>query len=88
LLALLLAEREAIAETRAAAPLMLLDDAMSELDAGRRARLVDLLDGAGGQSVITTTDPDQVPGAREPGVTRVTVADGAVMEAATGRAAA
>ena len=41
LLALLLAEREALAEARGAPPLMLLDDVMSELDAGRRARLVD-----------------------------------------------
>jgi len=39
-LALLLAEREAIAETRGTPPVMLLDDAMSELDAGRRELLV------------------------------------------------
>ena len=41
---------------------MLLDDVMSELDAARRERLVELL-GAGGQAVITTTDLDHVPGA-------------------------
>ena len=40
-------------------PLMLLDDVMSELDAGRRARLVDVLRG-GGQSV----DHDDRPRAR------------------------
>ena len=65
LLALLLAEREALAATRSAAPLMLLDDVMSELDGVRRTALVDLLRSGGGQSVITTTDVDHVPGARE-----------------------
>ena len=43
LLALLLAEREAIAEQRGAPPLMLLDDVMSELDGIRRRALVELL---------------------------------------------
>ena len=38
LLALLLAEREALAEERGAPPLLLLDDVMSELDAERRER--------------------------------------------------
>ncbi len=78
LLALLLAEREAIAATREATPVMLLDDVMSELDGDRRARLVGLLRG-GGQSVITTTDLEHVPGAEDPGVTRLAVADGAVL---------
>lgn len=81
LLALLLAEREAIAATREAVPLMLLDDVMSELDGDRRSRLVQLLR-AGGQSVITTTDLDHVPGATEPGVTRIAVGDGAVLSMA------
>ena len=40
---------------------MLLDDVMSELDAERRELLADLLR-AGGQSVITTTEPEHVPG--------------------------
>ena len=39
LLALLFAEREALLEGRAVAPLMLLDDVMSELDPERRERL-------------------------------------------------
>jgi DNA replication and repair protein RecF len=60
LLALLLAERDAITDLRGAPPLMLLDDVMGELDADRRGRLVDLLAGSG-QSVITTTDADHVP---------------------------
>jgi DNA replication and repair protein RecF len=81
LLALLLAEREALAESRGAPPLMLLDDVMSELDAGRRRRLVDVLR-AGGQSVITTTDLAHVPGSEEPAVGRVAIAPGAVLREA------
>ena len=77
LLALLLAERAAIGATRAAPPVMLLDDVMSELDRGRRARLVELLRAAG-QSVITTTDLDHVPGAEGPDVVRLAVHDGTV----------
>ena len=63
LLALLLAEREAIAARRDSPPVMLLDDVMSELDSKRRRALVDLLRATGGQSVITATDLQQVPGA-------------------------
>ena len=44
LLALLFAEREALLEAGRAAPLMLLDDVMSELDAGHRKLLVSLLE--------------------------------------------
>lgn len=86
LLALLLAEREALAAYRHAPPVMLLDDVMSELDAGRRRLLVDLLRSAEGQSVVTATDLDQVPGADEQGVTRLVVSDGAVMAEAVGAA--
>jgi DNA replication and repair protein RecF len=60
---------------------MLLDDVMSELDAGRRARLVEVLRG-GGQSVITTTDLGHVPGAEDPGVARLAIAEGAVLQEA------
>jgi DNA replication and repair protein RecF len=81
LLALLLAEREALAESRGTAPLMLLDDVMSELDAGRRSLLVDLLR-RGGQSVVTTTDLAHVPGADDAGVTRLAIAEGAVLQEA------
>jgi DNA replication and repair protein RecF len=80
LLALLLAEREAIAVTRSSPPLMLLDDVMSELDGDRRQALVELLRGGSGQSVITTTDVDHVPGAMDGDVTRVEIADGHVIE--------
>jgi DNA replication and repair protein RecF len=78
-LALLLAEREAVGEARRALPLMLLDDVMSELDADRRRRLVELLR-TGAQSVITTTDPAHVPTAEEADVVRLAVANGSVLQ--------
>jgi DNA replication and repair protein RecF len=80
LLALLLAEREAIAEQRGTPPVMLLDDVMSELDQARRQALVDLLRSRHGQSILTTTDLEHVPGAQEESVSRIAVADGAVRE--------
>ena len=81
LLALLLAERAELADSRGTPPLLLLDDVMSELDADRRALLVELLRGDG-QSVVTTTDLDHVPGAGEAGVTRLAVVDGQVLQEA------
>jgi len=81
LLALLLAEREALAESRGTPPLMLLDDVMSELDAGRRGRLVEVLR-AQGQSLITTTDLAHVPGGDDAGVVRLAIAEGAVLQEA------
>src|SRR3954470_15142520 len=86
LLALLLAEREALGEARGQVPLLLLDDVMSELDADRRARLVGP-PGGGGQAVITTTDLAHVPGADGPAVARVAVSDG-VLDAEQAAAAA
>ncbi|HEX6456465.1 MAG TPA: hypothetical protein VF009_08100 [Solirubrobacterales bacterium] len=41
-------------------PLLLLDDVMSELDPGRRQRLVARL-GDGGQVLITAADEESVP---------------------------
>jgi len=79
LLALLLAEREAIAAHRPAAPMMLLDDVMSELDRDRRQALVDLLRSSPGQSVITTTDLEHVPGATDADVTHLAVAGGRLL---------
>jgi DNA replication and repair protein RecF len=79
LLALLLAEREAIAQLRGATPLMLLDDVMSELDHDRRDALVELLRSGSGQSVVTTTDLEHVPGAFDDGVTRLPIAGGHVL---------
>lgn len=81
LLALLMAEREALAGARGEPPLLILDDVMSELDSDRRSLLVERLSGAG-QSVLTTTELAHVPGADRPGVERVAVVDGAVLQAA------
>jgi DNA replication and repair protein RecF len=81
LLSLLLAERESLAALRDAAPLMLLDDVMSELDGDRRLALTMLLR-EGGQAVITTTDVEHVPGAGDPGVTRIAVADAQPLQVA------
>jgi DNA replication and repair protein RecF len=81
LLALLLAERQAIAGARSHPPLMLLDDVMSELDHDRRELLARLLTDTG-QSIVTTTDLGHVPGAMAPGVSRVAVASGTVLQEA------
>lgn len=78
LLALLLSERAALAQSRGHAPLALLDDVMSELDEQRRAALLDDLCATEGQSVIATTDLAHMPGALAQGVQRLRVADGAI----------
>lgn len=81
LLSLLLSERDALAEARDRAPLMLLDDVMSELDPERRERLALALR-AGGQAVVTTTDAAHVPGSGAAGVARIAVGeDGIAAEA-------
>ena len=59
---------------------MLLDDVMSELDGARRDALVELLRSGRGQSVITTTDLEHVPGAREDGVERLAVEAGVIVQ--------
>jgi DNA replication and repair protein RecF len=82
LLALLLAEREVIGELRPAPPLMLLDDVMSELDRDRRQALVDLLRSTPGQSVITATDLEHVPGSSDDDVAHVAVSGGRLLEMA------
>jgi DNA replication and repair protein RecF len=81
LLALLLAEREAIAAHRGTPPVMLLDDVMSELDHMRREALVELLRAGEGQAILTTTDLEHVPDALEEGVMRIAVGHGAILEA-------
>lgn len=60
LLALLLAECEAIAQLTSRRPLILLDDVMSELDATRRKLLVDRVHTLG-QVMITATEVEHVP---------------------------
>ncbi|HEY1357252.1 MAG TPA: DNA replication/repair protein RecF [Thermoleophilaceae bacterium] len=64
LLALLFAERDLLLELRDREPLMLLDDVMSELDRSRRELLAGLLRERG-QALVTTTDPEHVPGSRD-----------------------
>jgi len=83
LLALLLAEREVIAAHRSAPPVMLLDDVMSELDRDRRRALVELLCSTPGQSVITATDLEHVPGSSDDDVTQVAVSRGRLLAMAT-----
>jgi DNA replication and repair protein RecF len=69
LLSLLFAERQALLEARRMTPLLLLDDVMSELDPGRRERLVARL-GDGGQVLITAADEESVPAAARESVVR------------------
>jgi DNA replication and repair protein RecF len=81
LLALLLAERAVLATERRRAPLMLLDDVMSELDSTRRELLCNDL-AACGQSVIATTDLAHVPAATDARTARLRVSSGAVLQEA------
>lgn len=71
LLALLFAERGALLDAGGTAPLMLLDDVMSELDQGRRELLVERLL-TGGQSVITAAEGELIPVREE--INRVEIA--------------
>jgi DNA replication and repair protein RecF len=59
-LALLLAEAELIAERRGYAPLLLLDDVLSELDPARRRVLAERVQG-GGQTLVTATQASSLP---------------------------
>jgi DNA replication and repair protein RecF len=59
-LALLLAEAELIMERRGFAPLLLLDDVLSELDSSRRRVLAERVLDAG-QTLITATEPSALP---------------------------
>ncbi len=60
LLALLLAEAEAITAQTGVAPLLLLDDVLSELDPARRRILAERVRGVG-QALITATDAAMLP---------------------------
>jgi DNA replication and repair protein RecF len=60
LLALLLAEAEAITERSGIPPLLLLDDVLSELDPGRRLILAERVRAAG-QALVTATDAAMLP---------------------------
>src|SRR5439155_7080575 len=60
LLALLLAEAEAITSRSGVPPLLLLDDVLSELDPARRRLLAERVRGAG-QALVTATDAAMLP---------------------------
>jgi DNA replication and repair protein RecF len=60
-LALRLAEAETLSAVRGARPLLLLDDALSEMDATRRRRVLEKTANYP-QVLITTTDVEQVSG--------------------------
>jgi DNA replication and repair protein RecF len=63
-LALVLGEAALLAERDGVAPLLLLDDVLSELDPGRREALAHLLRGRG-QTLVTATDASFLPGEPE-----------------------
>ena len=60
LLALLFAERETLIGAGSPAPLMLLDDVMSELDPAHRELLADRLSGSG-QTLVSAADEEALP---------------------------
>lgn len=78
LLALLLAEAATIAERTGVAPLLLLDDVLSELDPARRTVLAARVRGAG-QALLTATDAAMLPATPDQ---LLEVTPGAVLEAA------
>ena len=77
LLALLLAEAETIADRTGVAPLLLLDDVLSELDPGRRQILAARVRTVG-QALVTATDAAMLPTAPDQ---LLEVTPGAVLEA-------
>ena len=76
-LALRLAEAEYLAETRGDDPIILLDDVFSEMDDGRRERVLQKV-ARYRQTLITTTDVGPVRTALGDGATYFRVADGVV----------
>ncbi|HEX2507111.1 MAG TPA: DNA replication and repair protein RecF [Miltoncostaeaceae bacterium] len=75
-LALLLAARDHLRE-RAARPILLLDDVLSELDPGRRRLLLEAVRD-GGQTLVTTADPAAADALSHPPDALVRVEDGAL----------
>jgi DNA replication and repair protein RecF len=89
-LSLRLAEARVLMDRRGEAPVLLLDDVLSEMDAGRRASVMEALAGAE-QMLVTGTDWDRFPesflsGARlfevEAGAVRPLARDGVTLRAA------
>ena len=60
-LALKLAELQNLTQSLGEAPLLLLDDVASELDAKRRSQLLEHLANQAGQTVVTTTEKELFP---------------------------
>lgn len=73
-LALTLSHRDYLS-THVARPILLLDDALSELDPMRRARVLDAVAGSG-QTIVTTADPAAADDARELSAQVLHVEDG------------
>jgi len=67
-------------EATGSAPLLLLDDVMSELDAQRRSLLLQVL-GDVDQAILTTTDWDDFTGEFRSGAQLLTVAGGTIVGA-------
>jgi DNA replication and repair protein RecF len=74
-IALRLAEVALSAGRTGDAPVLLLDDILSELDAGRRERVLSVAFGVD-QVLITSPDEDRPAAAELPGATRYRLADG------------
>ena len=68
-LSLKLAELSVVERERGEAPILLLDDVMSELDPRRRQQLIERIDGV--QTIVTCTDASDLAGARQGAVYRV-----------------
>lgn len=79
-LAMKLAEAENLRQTGPRPPVLLLDDVLSELDAGRRAHVLDQAS-AYRQAFITTADPAVIDPARLPAMTRFEVTNGVLSPA-------
>jgi DNA replication and repair protein RecF len=80
MLSLKLAELRAARQHHGSAPVLLLDDVSSELDAERTAQLFSALAEDAGQCLLTTTEPRLAALADTPGTRRFGVVDG-VLEA-------
>ena len=76
-LSLRLSELDMLTRRQGEAPLLLLDDVLSELDAGRRMRLLERIGGI--QTLLTCTDLSDLTGAKPEAVLRVR--DGQITEA-------
>ena len=80
LLALLFAERETLIAAGSPAPLMLLDDVMSELDPAHRELLASRLASAG-QSLVSAADEDALPSPAAERLVRMPSGSAAALEA-------